>query len=83
MIFVDYYENHHEFWQEKCDLFLKAVLSVSYQAITKKMPLHTEVCKDTLGNFILKLHIRHFIKQHVRWKHPLWSPVELTAILLQ
>lgn len=40
MIFVDYYENHHEFWQEKCNLFLKEGLSVSYQAITKNAFAH-------------------------------------------
>lgn len=48
MIFVDYYENHHEIWQEKCDLFLKEVLSVSYQAIIKEKCLCTLKCVRTL-----------------------------------
>lgn len=45
MIFVDYYENHHEIWQEKCNLFLK---EVSYQAITKEKRLCTLKCVRTL-----------------------------------
>lgn len=51
MIFVDYYENHHEIWQEKCNLFLKEVLSVSYQAITEKC-LCTLKCVRTLWGIV-------------------------------